>query len=188
MFQAGNSLLSGREFFIKIYLTDYVDLGEAVKINVSVFNYMKRSKKPINASVELINDKGEFGFVDMRMEGNKCVRSFSNASKRLKLITVPSETDVSTFFYVKTLKTGPIKLKFKASSTRRVDMVEKLIYVNKQTSTRSRSVFLTFGGENTNHHNIHLPINDEDEALDNSIYIEASVIGDVPLKNVQNLM
>jgi CD109 antigen len=180
-----------QDFFLKLYLPYSVRLGEILKIEVTVFNYVTRPSRPVTVTVEMANDDGEFDFVDTRMSGSECVKTPSRDQKRSKTITVPSGSGASTFFLIKTLATGQIKLKVKATSPNRKDAVEKLILVEHEGLKVNGNIPKLFNLR-TRHdaHHVIIPLNEE-KIINNSISIEASAIGDLlgpAMQNIHNLM
>jgi CD109 antigen len=179
-----------QDFFLKLYLPYSVRLGEILKIEVTVFNYITRPVRPVDVMVEIENN-GEFDFVDTRMVGSECVKTPSRDQKRSKKITVPSSSGASTFFLIKPLVTGQLKLKVKATSSNRKDAVEKLMLVENEGFRVNGNIPKLFNLENGHDaHHFNIPVNEE-KIIGNSISIEASVIGDLlgpAMQNIQNLM
>jgi CD109 antigen len=178
-----------QDFFLNMYLPYSVRLGEILKVDISVFNFIEKPPRAVTVTVEIFNE-GEFDFVNTKMQGSECVKTFSQEAKRSNTITVPNKSGSSTYFLVKPLVTGKINLKVKATTLGRKDIVEKEFLVEHEGITYEGNIQRHYILDNKDATVFDLPINNE-KILPNSIYIEASVIGDLlgpALKNIQNLM
>ena len=182
-----------KDFFLKIYLPYSVRLGEILKVDVSVFNYNPKKIRTISAKVEMFNNETEFEFIDPKKVGSECIKPGSRDNVRSKSISIRQGDEItSTFFYIKALITGQIKIKVKATSSGlKTDELERMMLVEHEGLTKSENVVrLLRPSEGFDSENFNLPI-PEDQVLGNSIYIEASVAGDLigpALSNIHNLM
>lgn len=102
-----------------------------MKVDVTVFNYMPR-KKPVNADIRMINDEGEFEFVDAKTVGSECKITEKEDDYQTKTITVPSNGGASTFFLIRATRTGEIKIKVRASTSSISDEVERKMIVEHE--------------------------------------------------------
>ena len=181
-----------KDFFIKLYLPYSVRLGEILKVDVSVFNYNLKKTTAVSAKVEMFNNEEEFEFIDPKKVGSECTKPGSRDNVRSKSISVRQGDGTSTFFYIKALITGQIKIKVKATSPGlKTDELERMMLVEHEGLTKSENVVrLLKPSEGFDSENFNLPI-PEEKVIGNSIYIEASAVGDLigpALSNIQNLM
>ena len=181
-----------QDFFLKLHLPYSVRLGEILRVDVSVFNYNRKRFTTVSAKVELFNNEAEFVFIDQKMVGSECTKSGSNDTARSKTISVANGNGASTFFLIKALVSGQIKIKVKATTPSSTpDEVERLMLVEHEGLTKSGNVARLLrpsGGFDSE--NFYLPIPTEN-IIGDSISIEASVIGDLigpALSNIHNLM
>jgi CD109 antigen len=181
-----------QEFFIKLYLPYSVRFGEILKVDVTVFNYISRPKRAVNADVKIFNKENEFEFIDTAVVGGECKITPSEHQHRTKSISVPAGNGASTFFLIRALVTGQIKIKVRASTSNQGDEVERMMLVEHEgmTKTENKPMLIDLRGKNHEAHSFDLSFATE-KVVWNSIVIEASVIGDLlgpAFANIHNLM
>lgn len=182
-----------QEFFLKLIVPYSVRLGEVVKVDVIVFNYISRPQETLDVKVEMFNNDAVFEFVDARMVGNECIKTTSSDTIRSKTISVPTKSGAATFFLIKPKVTGEITLNVKAiASGKQIDEVKRFMLVEHEGLKISDNIVNIFDLRQKDHDAFYfvLPI-DEEKLIPNSIAIEASVIGDVmgpALTNISSLM
>lgn len=124
-----------QDFLVKVYLPFSVSVGEVVRVDVAVFNFIENPNKAVNTDVKLFNTNNEFAFVDAKIVRKECKISPSDDRHRTRSILVPSENGASTFFLIRALAPGQIKIRVKVSTSSREDEVEQMMLVeNKKTS------------------------------------------------------
>ena len=182
-----------QDFFLKLYLPYSVRLGEILKVDVSVFNYINRPKKGVDAKVEMFNNDGEFDFVDAKKVGNDCVKSVSKDTKKSKKIFVPEDSGAATFFLIKPLITGQIKISVNVSSLSRKDAVQRMMIVEHEGLVKrgnQAALYKLNKSFDSSHFNIPIDLVAE-KVIGESILIEASVVGDLigpAHHNIRNLV
>jgi CD109 antigen len=187
-----------QEFFIKLFVPFSIRLGEVLKVDVTVFNYISKQKRKFNVKVTMFNDEGQFVFVDATANGRVCnIVEKAGEEKQTKSVDVPSDDGASTHFLIRALVTGDIQLKVRASATTSIkDEVEITIKVEHEGITKTDNVpyLIDLRDKSTDSFEFSLPIPSLDEGtIWKSIHIEASAVGDLlglgsSLQNVQNLM
>lgn len=180
-----------KEFFINLYIPYSIRLGEVLKVVVSAFNYISKSKKTFTASVTLHNLEENFEFVEATQSGSVCDITELEMQTQTKLVDVDSQAGASTFFLIRALKAGVLKLKLDAHMSNQNDEIENTIIVENEgdTVTRNYPYLIDLRSKSNQNQRSNLVI--PDHAIWNSIYIEASTIGDLlgpVLTNVDNLM
>lgn len=187
------TLIVKQNFFIKLNLPYSIRWGEILKVDISVFNYVAERKLNLSVDVELFTDEADpdFEFID---KTSRCNYKSSTDISRKNIISVAQNAASPTFFFIKPLKTGKIKLNVKAVGQmpkKLVDAVEKEILVEHDGNTHYGNhpilVDLTKGGFDSLVYEFQFP----NEAIPKSVKLGASVAGDLIgplLLDVSNLM
>lgn len=185
------------EFFIKLFLPHSIRLGEVLKVDVSVFNYIPVGTRPLTVSVSMMNDEiePEFEFVTATQSGNICyvtVLSKQMQKTQTQTVTVHKDSGSSTFFLIRALKSGSIKIKVRASTDTYEDEVERMMLVENEGMKISGNEGFLADLTNKRFDSKELTLSfAEENVIKKSIVIEASVIGDLlgpALKNVHSLL
>lgn len=106
-----------QEFFIKLYLPYSIRFGEILKVDVTVFNYIKRPRSAVTATVTMFNNLHEFQFIEVDQKNNFCQSTASNEAKKAKSLSVKSGSGGSVYFLIRTLVTGRIKIRVRAATS-----------------------------------------------------------------------
>lgn len=168
-----------KEFFIKPYLPYSIRVGEVLKVDVSVFNYVQDPAQDRSAVVTLNNTDRQFEFVKATPDGANCRIEVVTKSQESNRVTVPAKNGASTVFLIRALRSGNLTLKIKATTEGFEDEVEKLMLVESEGRTESKNfarlIDLRTKRYNNEIFDVYVPKN----VVQNSISIEASVIGDL---------
>lgn len=181
-----------QEFFLKLHLPYSIRFGEILKVDVTVFNYIQKVKKAVIADVKMYNKNEEFEFIDATVSGNSCKVVASSDEMRSKSLSVPSGNGAATYFLIRALVSGEIKIKVRASTARLGDEVEKMLLVENEglTMYENKPFLIDLRDKSHDGHDFGLPIPSEG-IIQKSILIEASAIGDLlgpALINIHKLM
>lgn len=181
-----------QDFFIKLFLPYSIRFGEVLKVDVTVFNYIPKPKKAVNAEITMWNKNDEFEFIEPTSSGKNCLYNPVQEKSKSKTVKVETGTGGATFFHIRALITGEIKIKIKATSGKYGDEVEMPLRVENEGLTHYRNeakLFdLTKVPRNSFLFEIKIP---STNIIHRSINIEASVMGDLlgpVMRNIQNLM
>lgn len=181
-----------QEFFLKLYLPYSIRFGEILKVDVSVFNYIKKPRSAVTATVTMFNNQREFEFIEVSQANNICQPTASNEMKKTKSLSVKSGTGGSTYFLIRTLVTGSIKIRVRAATSEQGDEVEKTLNVENEGVTDYRNVAQLFDLRKKQVHSFEFIVTiPQENIIPRSIKIEASVIGDLlgpALKNIQSMV
>jgi CD109 antigen len=168
-------------FFITLNYPYSVKRGEAVTIQVIVFNYLGTD---VNATVTFYNDNSEYDFVD------EAALTRVNASKTKKIFA-KANGGTPLDFLIKPLKSGYILLKCEARANIAGDRVERPLLVIPEGVTEyvNEAVFVDLRTVSSFSQkvNITIPAN----AVPDSTKIDVTVTGDIMtpmLKSLDNLM
>lgn len=182
-----------QDFFIKLYLPYSIRLGEILKVEVNVFNYITRPQQPVDVLVELRNNDAEFVFIDVENKASSCIKTEVKDNNRKKTITIESQSGSSVFFLIKPIVMRQIKLNVIASTSfpKRNDEIEKILLVESEGLTLRGNIVQIYrptDGNDAKDENIDIS---NTNVTKNSIYIEASAVGDIlgpAIKNIDSLM
>lgn len=175
------------KFFVSMDLPYSIKRGEIVSIPISVFNYMEDDQTVVAVAVTLFNEDLEFEFIDE--EVNKQGQTNKN---RTKSVLVKKGSGASSLFEIRASKIGSIKIKVAAESQSYTgDWVVRYLIVKPEGITHygNEAVFVDLRKSEKFTTNITIPV--ESNVVNDSIKIEASIIGDIlglPTGNVNKLM
>lgn len=181
-----------QDFFIKLNLPYSIRFGEILKVDVTIFYYVKsRLKKVVTVDVKMFNEDEEFEFVDAEQLGNICNIVGSGDGERTRNVKISNGVG-STFFLIRALITGQIKIKVRATSTKYGDEIEKFLVVEHEGRREVKNNPYLIDLRNRTHDgkSFNIPIPQKGVIL-KSINIQASAIGDLlgpALVNIQKLM
>lgn len=179
-----------QEFFIKLYLPYMIRYGEVLRIDVSVFHYIKNQKDAVRADVTMQNRFAQFEFIEPKMVNGMCNTQGSTVREKTKQVEIKKNSGTKVNFYIRSLVTGQIKIKIRASTTTHGDEIEKTLAVEDEGVVRSRNFPIVLELKNNTGSHVFDVIILED-AIDRSINIEASVAGDAlgsTLRNINSLV
>lgn len=182
-----------QEFFLKLFLPYSVRFGEILKVDVTVFNYITKTKKNmVNADVKMSINEEEFEFIDAKTEGSTCKITALDVEHQTKPVSVPKDGGASTFFLIRALVTGKIKIKVRATAAKQADEVEMDMLVEHEGMTKSdnKAILIDLRAKDNANFPFDLAFATE-KVVHNSIVIEASVVGDMlgpALANIHTLM
>lgn len=188
---------SFQEFILKLELPNSIRLGEVLKVNVSILNNaesLAESTLRNGSRIEVImmNYDGEFEFVDLSDTKIPCNILASTDNIRIKSVKANDGIGSSTFFPIRALKTGEIKIKVKATWLTYVNEIKQTLYVEPEGMIVYGNIPILIDLRNKSHESeafynkisIH-------NAISDSIELQASVVGDLlgpALVNVHRLM
>lgn len=133
-------LIVSQDFFIKLYIPNFVYTGEVVHIDVIVFNYFESpsKNKDIHGEVELLYTDS---FEVMKKNGTNFSRATEQDNKNISFNVGYGKPQKVTF-YIRPTKIGKLNIEVKATSKQLEDIVRRSILVknfgllskNKQVS------------------------------------------------------
>ncbi|KAJ6646228.1 CD109 antigen, partial [Pseudolycoriella hygida] len=168
-------------FFISLNLPYSIKRGEAVAIQIVVFNYMDTS---VSASVTLENPNQEFVYSDPSNEVSQTPKVETSRKKR---IDIKSNDGSPVSFLITPTKSGLITIKVTAVSSRAGDAIEKMLLVVPegvpQYKTQALFVDLRDKAEFSDNFTIEIPKN----AVPDSTRISVSGVGDIMGSSIKNL-
>lgn len=163
-----------KQFFISLDLPYSVKQNEIVSIPISVFNYMVDDQ---DAEITLHNEHSEFIFME---PANDEDWNESSNTQRKKSLLVKTKSGASTSFTIRASQIGSIKIRASVKSLSSTgDGIEQYLLVKPEGITQymNKAIFidLTNSGEYTTNLNIAIP----PKAVNGTIRIEASIVGDI---------
>lgn len=127
-------LIVKQEFFMKLNVPSFVRVGEVIKVDVIVFNYLK-SKERVEGMVDLnkTNDDG-YMIVKKQQFGSGCETFSTNDTTSSVNFSIASEKSQIVSFYVLAVKSGSLKLRFRAitGDASHMDAVHRTIIVEPE--------------------------------------------------------
>lgn len=188
------SLFVKKKMFIKLNLPYSIRWGEILKVEVLVHNYIPESERKINLSVDVKmlrnEDDPDFEFIDSK---KKCVYESSEDSSRMKLVSVARNSMSTTFFLIKPLKVGKIKLSLQATGQQVEisDHIEKEILVESEGITIYNNhpvmIDLVKGEFDANSYELKLSNEIVPKSIQMGVSLDSDLMGK-PLVDVSNLM
>ncbi|XP_037031199.1 CD109 antigen-like isoform X2 [Bradysia coprophila] len=168
-------------FFVSLNLPYSIKRGEAVAIQIVVFNYMDKS---VSATVTLENAEQEFVFSD---PSNEVEEKPKIEKSRKKNINIKSNDGAPVSFLITPTKAGPIKIKVTATSSLAGDAIEKTLLVVPegvpQHKTKAFFIDLRDKSEFSDKFTMEIPKN----AVPDSTRITVSGVGDIMSSSIKNL-
>ena len=200
-------LIVAQNFFLMVHLPYSIRIGEILRVEVTVFNYLKTSKQPLDVDVTLYseiepeetqeigpnsdetyieNTEREFDFYTAKKQLKRCDYIISQASntagRKTNRIKVLKGAGISTYFYIKATKAGDIKIKVRAQvakSKRTFDEVHKTMKVEYDGEVVDENLSYLVDLRDKRFDSYDAAITLPHNAISSSIKIEASVIGDL---------
>lgn len=187
------TILVKKDFFIKLYIPYAIRVGEVLKVDVSVFNYLPEFSSDVNAIVKMSHNKDDFEFVK---ENAGCKFTSLDNGDKTSSVTVPKGTGKSVFFLIRSKKIGLIKIRIhaKTSDNSQSDAVEKVVIVKPEGYKKiENKAILVDLRENRVFTDIPFDIAFSENYKENSVKIESSAIGDLlgpamKMINIQKLL
>lgn len=180
-----------QDFFVKLYLPYSIRLGETLKVDVNVFNYISGVRSTAEIEVEMHNNGNEFEFVDVI----NCMSVPLTGRTKIRYLTIKPQSEAATYFYIKAKKTGKINIYIQARTTNlkpnREDVLEKQLLVENEGRTVYINNPMLFDLTNNEFMSHDFKIPNLENAIKRSITIEVSAIGDLlgpARKHIQNLV
>lgn len=180
------------QFFMRVNLPSVVRYGEILRVEVLIFNYLLLQDEDVNVVVTLYRNEesDDFEYIEKISD---CSFVPHDDTEREAEVTVSPNSVKSVSFLIRPLKTGAIKLKFKAveDSSATSHEIEKVLKVKHEGIAKylSKSMLLDLRTEKTfsPRFDFLIPSN----AVWKSISIEGSIVGDLlgpSLLNATSLM
>ncbi|XP_067624050.1 thioester-containing protein 1 allele R1 isoform X5 [Eurosta solidaginis] len=172
-------------FFVSTNLPYSVKRGEVIAIPVIIFNYMD---KALDAEVVMDNTDKEYDFTEAT---NEVEENAVDEIKRIKRVTIPSNTGKSVSFMIRPKKVGQVTLKITATTPLAGDAIHQSLKVEPEgvTQYENRAVFIHL--KDKPEYADKLTVDVPAEAVPDSEYIEFAVVGDLlgpTLKNLDKLV
>ncbi|CAD6999792.1 unnamed protein product [Ceratitis capitata] len=172
-------------FFVSTNLPYSVKRGEVIAIPVIIFNYMD---KALDAEVVMDNTDKEYDFTEAT---NEIEEIPVDEIKRVKRVSIPSNTGRSVSFMIRPKKVGHITLKITATTLLAGDAIHQMLKVEPEgvTQYENHAVFINL--KDKPEYSEKLSVDVPAEAVPDSEYIEFSVVGDLlgpTLKNLDKLV
>lgn len=108
-----------QKLFIKLYLPYSIQVGETLKVNAAVHNYIKDTHE-VDAEVEIeqvFGGDGEFEFVNLVPDGGTCkVENDYNLKNLKKILKIKRSAGKSATYFIRATKAGIVKIKVKVSA------------------------------------------------------------------------
>jgi CD109 antigen len=165
-------------FFITLNLPYAIKRGEIITIQVIIFNYMESD---LIARVKIFNEHDEFELINSL---NECEVGKENDIKEVNAI---ANDGTSTTFTIKPLVVGYITLKLEATSKVSGDKIEKKLLVEPEGVTRYFNEAILIEVKNKSSFSKEMFIEVPTNAIENSVKIEASIVGDLLGSTIENL-
>lgn len=170
-------LIAIQTLFIKLHLPYSIKFGEVLKVDVTVFNYIK-SRNPIKVDVTMIaTDDVEQQFELMEVTG--CKTQSISEDEQTKSVSVEQNSAKSTFFYIRALKSGQIKILVKARSPKGRDAVEKVLLVEHEGTPYYETQSVEMDLKDNDRISRQVEFKEVPEMIPDSIQFAASVSGTV---------
>ncbi|KAH8378509.1 hypothetical protein KR093_011747, partial [Drosophila rubida] len=172
-------------FFVSTNLPYSIKRGEVFAVPVIIFNYLDKN---LEAEIVMDNADKEFDFTEAT---NEVEEKSIDEVRRVKRLTVPSNSGQSVSFMIRPKKVGTITLKITATSPLAGDTIHQKLKVEPEGITKfeNRAIFINLPeqGEVSQELTVDIPA----EAVPDSAFIEFSVVGDLlgpTIKNLHNLV
>lgn len=164
---------------------DFCSAGEVISISIQIFNYMS---KTLDAEVIMDNTESEYDFTEAI---NEIEERAIDEVKRMKRISIPSNSGKSVSFMIRPKHIGITTLKVTALSPLAGDSIEQKLKVEPEgiTQYQNRAFFINLV-DDINHEDT-ISVDIPKNAVPNSEYIEFSAIGDLigtTIKNIDKLV
>ncbi|KRY50725.1 Antigen -like protein [Trichinella britovi] len=193
-----------RPFFIRLQLPYSVKRGEAIALQVLIFNYLDKDEK-VNVILDYHKDSGFEFIVKKSVSSSMIKKSVEVKPENSKTVTVKHESSSAAYFLIRPTKVGTLKLSVKAFAQSAADAIQVplLVEVNKYLYhlelllkhciitaegypvSYTRSFAIDMKERNTFKQSFQL--DHPEDMIDDSMKIEVSVIGDIMAPVIKNL-
>ncbi|KAG4071650.1 hypothetical protein HA402_011804 [Bradysia odoriphaga] len=174
-----------KNFFISLNLPYSVKRGEAVLLQIVIFNYLPQK---VTTKVTLDNSLQQFEFVDPERQAYRdkgCPLPIEKS--RTKKITVNSNDGVSLSFLVTPLIIGDLLVKVTATSDAAGDAIEYPLLVVAEGATQYKNKATFVDLRSSNKFTTDLTVDVPKNVVPDSTQVEVSAIGDVMGTALQNI-
>lgn len=177
-----------KRFFVELNIPNYVVIGEIVKVEVFVYNYVGSQSRQYT-TVTLNNDDKEFEFWEPNYDRKHCRYVLKNSNS----IEIETPANAATVFnfYVKPIKSGLMAIKVQAESKSARDVTKKMINVAMVGLKSGQSQAKFFDLRSRKYDSFYADFQPEDKAIKSSIQSQISIVGDLMgpvLENTENLL
>lgn len=180
-----------QDFFIEVNLPNTVRYGEILKVDVLIFSYVLFQEEDFEVDVVLFRseESADFEYIE-KFSG--CSFSHDATEKSEEVICSPDSVK-SVSFRIRPLKTGEIKLKFKASDkpSENFHEVEKVLRVEHEGIAKYHRKSMLIDLRQQESFSLRFEFDYPEDAIWDSMSIEGSIVGDLlgpSLLNATNLM
>ncbi|KRZ58369.1 Antigen -like protein [Trichinella nativa] len=179
-----------RPFFIRLQLPYSVKRGEAIALQVLIFNYLDKDEK-VNVILDYHKDSGFEFIVKKSVSSSMIKKSVEVKPENSKTVTVKHESSSAAYFLIRPTKVGTLKLSVKAFAQSAADAIQVPLLVEAEgyPVSYTRSFAIDMKERNTFKQSFQL--DHPEDMIDDSMKIEVSVIGDIMapvIKNLDNLI
>lgn len=197
-------LTSVQEFLVDVHLPHSIRVGEILRVDVSIFNFLKGQRRASGIDVVLFRYKdlvraydevASFEFYDVNERGAFTPSKENKFGMIVKCLTIPKQSETATHFYIKALKHGTITIRVRAEITSKrnfFDEVLKKLKVEPEgiSQTKNQALLIDLRENHTNTYEFENNdyLTDSDKS---SLKVEASLFGDLigpALLNTDKLM
>ncbi|XP_003372140.1 putative A-macroglobulin complement component [Trichinella spiralis] len=174
-----------RPFFIRLQLPYSVKRGEAIALQVLIFNYLDKDEK-VNVILDYHKDSG-FEFIVKKSVSSMIKKSVEVKPENSKTVTVKHESSSAAYFLIRPTKVGTLKLSVKAFAQSAADAIQVPLLVEAEgyPVSYTRSFAIDMKERNTFKQSFQL--DHPEDMIDDSMKIEVSVIGDIMAPVIKNL-
>lgn len=170
-----------QNFFIKLFLPYSIHVGETLKVNVAVFNYIKDSSEA-HATVKFEKVTGgpaRYEFVQLVAESKTCKVEKIDSRFKTKNVVIPEGTGVSSFFFIRATETGKLKIQIVAEAAGFKDVVEKELLVEHAglSETKTSAYLVDLRDKNHDSHTFECRIGSS--YFKDSLQVSATVYGNL---------
>lgn len=172
-----------QNLFIKVYLPYSIHVGETLKVDTAVYNYIKNSVG-IDAKVRIEkvegSGTGDFEFVQLVPDDSKtCKVQRKNVAFEGRTISIDENTGSSSSFFIQATRAGVVKIRFFASTKGFNDtVIRELNIEHAGTSETINSAFLVdLRNKKSDNHHFECRIGSDYEK--DSLHVSATVYGNL---------
>ncbi|KRY50726.1 Antigen -like protein [Trichinella britovi] len=175
-----------RPFFIRLQLPYSVKRGEAIALQVLIFNYLDKDEK-VNVILDYHKDSGFEFIVKKSVSSSMIKKSVEVKPENSKTVTVKHESSSAAYFLIRPTKVGTLKLSVKAFAQSAADAIQVPLLVEAEgyPVSYTRSFAIDMKERNTFKQSFQL--DHPEDMIDDSMKIEVSVIGDIMAPVIKNL-
>lgn len=189
------TLTVSQQFFVLLHIPYSIYVGEILKVDVTVFNYL-RSSSNVEVTISFDENEPSFELYDSANNNGQCTYTKSN-SQTTKTINAKFNTGTSTHFYIKARKAGKGNLRVRATiqnNRNNFDEVMQTIKVKNEGLTKytnEAQLLKATAVRNAVTKKGNILLNFSETSSTSSIKIDATVVGNLmgpALDNIDKLM